>query len=191
MSIPAMDNTEASKEKEDSEDTTHEQTSQLLAHLGRPFRAPPPPMSIRATSDGGNYVRYSGEAIPIAPRKRPPEPPRVLIAEAQEPLDPQEATVILPRRTGHPTQAAWVATASAVAWIWVLAIGRTSQAPAAAVLRWAAAVSAWHPARFENTGLRWKKPATAGSTAPAPSASGPRDLLDGHSRHIPSERGRP
>lgn len=63
-----------------------------------PRPAPSSPVAIRATSDGGDFVQYSGTSSPAPAHEPPPEPPSILLAEPREDRGRGEPTVRIGRR---------------------------------------------------------------------------------------------
>jgi hypothetical protein len=85
------------RQARDPQDRGPDLTERLLAGLDRPSQ-PSGPMPIRATSDGGHYVRYSGQASPVPAHEAKPEPPSVvLVGEAPADARRNTRTVLIRR----------------------------------------------------------------------------------------------
>jgi hypothetical protein len=85
------------RQAREPEDPDPDLTERPLVGLDRPSQ-PAGPMPIRATSDGGHYGRYSGQASPVAAREAKPEPPSGVLA-GEVPADARRDTrTVLMRR---------------------------------------------------------------------------------------------
>ena len=85
------------RQAREPEDRDPDLTERRLAGLDRPSQ-PAGPMPIRAASDGGHYVRYSGQASPVPAHEAKPEPPSVVLV-GEVPADARRDTrTVLMRR---------------------------------------------------------------------------------------------
>jgi hypothetical protein len=99
--------------------------SGLLANLGRVNRGTPLPIPVRASSDGGAFVRYSGEGLPVAPQKPQPEQPSVLVATDVHGKGRRDApTLVIARRSWRGWRIAWMGTTGVLVCLMLLALVR-------------------------------------------------------------------
>jgi hypothetical protein len=101
------------EEPDPSKDEADSELFGLIENLGRRRRAPGGPVAIRASSDAGDYVRYSGRAVPVAAREPMSEPASVVLApELQAASQRNATTVLIARRKGRSRSATWLGTSA-------------------------------------------------------------------------------
>jgi hypothetical protein len=101
------------EEPDPSKDQADSELFGLVENLGRRRRAPGGPVAVRASSDAGDYVRYSGQAVPVAAREPMSEPASVVLApELQAASQRNATTVLIARRKGRSRTAAWLGTSA-------------------------------------------------------------------------------
>jgi len=101
------------EEPDPSKDEADSELFGLIENLGRRRRAPRGPVAVRASSDAGDYVRYSGQAVPVAARGPMSEPASVVLApELQAASQRNATTVLIAGRKGRSQSAAWLGTSA-------------------------------------------------------------------------------